>query len=76
MLVYFRETALAYQPDMVVIAMQPLDAVFGAEQPAVCPKLHAAGLAEELPPPLCDLHYVVEVKLKSFYERHRAKFIR
>jgi len=76
MLVYFRETGFRYQPDIVVLAEANLWTQFSEKNsPEFVRKFMWRVQLKNLLRRSAIYHYVLEVKLKSFYERHRTKFI-
>ena len=76
MLVYFRETGLRYQPDVVILAEANLWTQFSEKNsPEFVRKFMWRVRLKNLLRRSAIYHYVLEVKLKSFYERHRTKFI-
>src|ERR1017187_3533423 len=75
MLVYFRETALNYQPDFVVLGDANLWTQFSEKNsPEFVKKFMWRVRLKNFLRRFAIYHYVVEVKLKSFYERYRTKF--
>ena len=76
MLVYFRDTALEYQPDIVILAEANLWTQFSEKNSAEFVKKFMARVRlKNFLRRFATYHFVVEVKLKDFYERHRTKFI-
>ncbi len=76
MLVYFRETALRYKPDLVILAEANLWTQFSEKSsPAFVRQFMNRVRLKNLLRRSAIYHYVIEVKLKAFYERHRTKFI-
>ncbi len=76
MSVFFREFALKWQPDLVILADANLWTQFSEQSdPAFVKKfLHRVRLKNFLRR-FALYHYVVEVQLKNFYEQHRSKFV-
>jgi lysophospholipase L1-like esterase len=76
MLVYFRDTALHYQPDVVVLAEANLWTQFSEWNSAEFVKkfIWRVRLKNFLRR-FAIYHYLVEVKLKDVYERQRTKFV-
>lgn len=76
MLVYFRDFALRYKPDFVVIAGANLWTQFSEKNsPEFVRKFMTRVRIKNFLRRFAIYHYVVEVKLKDFYERSRTKFI-
>jgi lysophospholipase L1-like esterase len=76
MLVYFRETAARYEPDIVILGEANLWTQFSEKaSPEFVRKFMSRVRLKNLLRRFAIYHYVIEVKLKSFYERHRTKFI-
>ena len=74
MLVYFRDTALRYQPDIVVLAEANLWTQFSEKNsPEFVRKFMSRVRLKNFLRHFALYHYVVEVKLKAFYERQRTK---
>jgi lysophospholipase L1-like esterase len=76
MLIYFRERALQYKPDVVIIG----DANFWTQfsdknSPEFVKKFMRSVRLKNLLRRFAIYHYVVEIKLKDFYARHRSKFV-
>ena len=76
MLVYFRDIALHYQPDVVVLAEANLWTQFSERNSAKFVKkfMWRVRLKNFLRR-FAIYHYLVEVKLKDVYERQRTKFV-
>lgn len=76
MLVYFRETALQYHPDVMVLADANFWTQFSEKNsPEFVKKFMSRVRLKNFLRHFAIYHYVIEVKLKDFYERHREKFI-
>lgn len=76
MAVYFREFGLRYQPDVVVLGEANLWTQFSEKNdPEFVRKFLWRVRLKNLLRRFAIYHYVVEVKLRDFYERHRTKFI-
>jgi lysophospholipase L1-like esterase len=76
MLVYFRDFALRYKPDFVVLGDANLWTQFSEKNsPEFVQKFMTRVRIKNLLRRFAIYHYVVEVKLKDFYERNRTKFI-
>jgi lysophospholipase L1-like esterase len=76
LLVYFREVALAYQPDIVVVGEANLWTQFSERNsPEFVRSFTRRVWLKNFLRRFAIYHYVVEVRLRNFYERHRAKFI-
>lgn len=76
MAVYFREFGLRYQPDLVVLGEANLWTQFSEQNdPEFVKKFLWRVRLKNLLRRFAIYHYVVEVKLRDFYERHRTKFI-
>jgi len=76
MLVYFRDFALQYKPDFVVIGGANLWTQFSEKNsPEFVQKFITRVRIKNFLRRFAIYHYVVEVKLKEFYERNRTKFI-
>lgn len=76
MLVYLREVALGFQPDAVIIGEANLWTQFSENNsPEFVKKFMTRVRLKNLLRRSAIYHFVVEVKLKDFYEKHRAKFI-
>lgn len=76
MAVYFREFGLRYQPDVVVVGEANLWTQFSeTNDPEFVRKFLWRVRLKNFLRRLAIYHYVVEVKLRDFYERNRTKFI-
>jgi lysophospholipase L1-like esterase len=76
MLVYFREDGLAMHPDAVLIGEANLWTQFSEHStPEFVRKFIWRVRLKNLLRRSAIYHYAIELKLKDFYERHRAKFI-
>jgi lysophospholipase L1-like esterase len=76
LLVYFRDIALQYKPDMVILGEANLWTQFSEKNsPEFVKQFMNRVRLKNLLRRVALYHYVVEVKLKDFYERHRTKFI-
>ena len=76
MSVYFREFALHWQPDVVILAEANLWTQFSEKSdPAFVRKMMSRVRLKNLLRRFALYHYVVEVQLKEVYERQRSKFI-
>ncbi len=76
MLVYFRDIGLSYHPDLVIIGEANGWTQFSEKSsPAFVKKFMMRVRFKNLLRRSAIYHYAIEVKLKDFYERHRAKFI-
>ena len=76
MLVYFRDVAINYHPDVVVLAEANLWTQFSEKNsPEFVKQFLGRVRLKNLLRHFAIYHYVVEVRLKAFYERHRTKFI-
>jgi lysophospholipase L1-like esterase len=76
MLVFFRERALPWHPDIVILADANLWTQFSEQNDSVFVKkfMRRVRLKNFLRH-FALYHYFIEVQLKEFYERHRTKFI-
>jgi len=76
MAVFYREVAAAWQPDVVILAEANLWTQFSEDNSPefVRQFLNRVRLKNFLRR-FALYHYVVEVKLRAYYERHRTKFI-
>jgi lysophospholipase L1-like esterase len=75
-LVYFRDTALKYRPDVVVVGEANLWTQFSERNsPEFVKKFMSRVRLKNFLRRFATYHYVVEIKLKAFYERHRTRFI-
>jgi lysophospholipase L1-like esterase len=76
MLVCYRDFAAAWKPDLVILAEANLWTQFSEQNDAAFVKQFMSRVRlKNLLRRFALYHYVVEVKLKDFYERHRTKFI-
>jgi lysophospholipase L1-like esterase len=76
MAVYFREFGLRYQPDLVVVGEANLWTQFSEKSdPEFVRKFLWRVRLKNFLRRFALYHFVVEVKLRDFYERHRTKFI-
>lgn len=76
MLVYFRDTALRYRPDVVIVAEANLWTQFSERNsPEFVKKFMSRVRLKNFLRRIAIYHYFVEIRLKAFYERHRTKFI-
>lgn len=76
MLVYFRDIALEYSPDIVVLGEANLWTQFSEKNsPEFVKQFMSRVRLKNLLRRFATYHYVVEVKLKDFYEQHRTRFI-
>ena len=76
MLIYFRDTAVNYRPDVVILAEANLWTQFSEKNsPEFVKKFMWRVRLKNLLRRSAIYHYVLEVKLKNFYERYRTKFI-
>jgi lysophospholipase L1-like esterase len=74
--VFFREFALKWQPDMVILADANLWTQFSEQNdPVFVKKFLTRVRLKNFLRRFALYHYVVEVQLKNFYERHRTKFV-
>jgi len=76
MLVYFRETAITYRPDIIVIAEANFWTQFSEKNPPDFVRdLMGRVWFKNLLRRFASYHFVVEIKLRHFYEKYRVKFI-
>jgi len=76
MLVYFRERALQFQPDVVIVGDANLWTQFSEKNsPEFVKKFMRSVRLKNLLRRFAIYHYVIEIKLRDFYSRHRSKFI-
>ncbi|HEX5221444.1 MAG TPA: SGNH/GDSL hydrolase family protein [Verrucomicrobiae bacterium] len=76
MLVFYRDVAAAWQPDLVILAEANLWTQFSEHNSeAFVRQFMSRVRLKNFLRRFALYHYVVEVKLKDFYERHRTKFI-
>jgi len=75
-LAYFRETGLQYHPDVVILADANFWTQFSEKNsPEFVKKFMSRVSLKNFLRRFAIYHYVIEVKLKDFYERNREKFI-
>jgi lysophospholipase L1-like esterase len=73
---FFRERALRWQPDMVILGEANLWTQFSEHaDPAFVKQMMSRVRLKNFLRHFALYHYVVEVKLKDLYERQRTKFI-
>ena len=76
MLVYFRDVALAYHPDFVILGEANSWTQFSEKNSSdFVRKFMLRVRLKNLLRRSAIYHYAIELKLKDFYERHRTKFI-
>jgi lysophospholipase L1-like esterase len=76
MLVFYRDIAAAWQPDVVVVGEANLWTQFSEESdPEFVRRFLMRVRLKNLLRRFAIYHYVVEVKLRDFYEAYRLKFI-
>lgn len=76
MLVFYREVAAAWRPDLVILAEANLWTQFSERNSAEFVRQFMSRVRlKNFLRRFAIYHYVVEVKLKDFYERNRTKFI-
>ena len=76
MRVYFREPGLRYKPDVVIVSDANLWTQFSDENsPEFVKRFMNRVRLKNFLRRFAIYHFVVEVKLKSVYERHRARFV-
>lgn len=76
MRVYFRDTAIRYKPDFVIIGGANLWTQFSDKNsPEFVKKFMSRVRLKNFLRRFALYHYVVETKLKEVYERYRTKFI-
>ena len=76
MFVYFRDYGLAFKPDVVILAEANLWTEFSERNsPEFVRQFMWRVRLKNFLRHFAIYHYVIEVKLKSFYERERTKFI-
>jgi hypothetical protein len=76
MFVYFRDYGLAFKPDVVVLGEANLWTEFSEKNsPEFVKKFMWRVRLKNFLRHFAIYHYVIEVKLKSFYERERTRFI-
>ena len=75
-LTYFRHTGVTYRPDIVILGEANLWTQFSEQNsPQFVEKFMLRVRLKNFLRRFAIYHYVVELKLKNFYERHRTKFI-
>jgi hypothetical protein len=76
MFVYFRDFGLSYHPDIVIVGEANGWTQFSDKSsPAFIKKFMLRVRLKNVLRRSAIYHYAIELKLKNFYERHRAKFI-
>jgi lysophospholipase L1-like esterase len=76
MLVYFRDFALQYKPDYVILGEANLWTQFSeSNSPEFVRQFMSRVRLKNFLRHFAIYHYVIEVQLKDFYERNRTKFI-
>lgn len=76
MQVYFRDTALKYEPDFVILGEANMWTQFSEKSsPEFAKQFMSRVRLKNLLRRFATYHFVIEVRLKDFYERHRTKFI-
>jgi len=76
MLIYFRNTAVQYEPDIVILGEANLWTQFSEKNsPEFVRKFMTRVRLKNILRRFALYHFVVEVKLKEFYERNRTRFI-
>ena len=76
MLVYFRETAAQYEPDILILGeANPWTQFSEKNSPQFVQKFMRRVWLKNFLRHFATYHFVVEVKLKDFYEKHRTRFI-
>ena len=76
MMVFYRDVAVAWQPDFVILADANLWTQFSEmNDPEFVRKFMSRVRLKNFLRRFALYHYVVEVRLKEFYERNRTKFI-
>jgi hypothetical protein len=76
MFVYFREVGLGYHPDLVIVGEGNGWTQFSEKSsPEFVKKFMLRVRLKNVLRRSAIYHYAVEIKLKNFYERHRAKFV-
>ena len=74
--IYFKNIGLTYSPDVVLIGEANLWTEFSEKNdPSFVKKFLWRVRLKNFLRHFAIYHYVVEVKLRNFYERHRSKFI-
>ena len=76
MLVYFRDIALKYSPDIVIVGEANLWTQFSEHNsPEFVKKFMFRVRLKNFLRRFAIYHYFIEIKLKAYYERYRIKFI-
>ncbi len=76
MLVYFRDTALRYKPDLVILAEANLWTQFSEKNsPQFVERFMSRVRLKNWLRRSAIYHFAIEVKLQAFYARYRTKFI-
>jgi hypothetical protein len=76
MLVYLRNTAIRYEPDILILGEANLWTQFSEKNsPEFVRKFTNRVRMKNVLRRFATYHFVVEVKLKEFYERNRTRFI-
>jgi hypothetical protein len=76
MLVYFREFGLKYRPDIAILAEANLWTQFSEKNsPEFVRQFMSRVRLKNCLRHFAVYHFFIEVQLRSFYERHRTKFI-
>jgi len=76
MLVFYRDFAAAWKPDLVIVAEANLWTQFSENNSTAFVKTFMSRVRlKNFLRRFALYHYVVEIKLKDFYERHRTRFI-
>ena len=74
--IFFREFALKWQPDLLVVGDANLWTQFSEQNdPVFVKKFLGRVRFKNFLRRFALYHYIVEVKLKDFYEKHRTKFV-
>jgi lysophospholipase L1-like esterase len=77
MLIYLKRDGLAYSPDVVIVDGANLWTTFGADQSdAFRRSFRRKLIAKNLLRRSATYHYVVEVRLKKYYERYRRELVK
>lgn len=76
MTIYFHEIGISFDPDFVVLADANLWTQFSEKSdPAFVKKFMSRVRLKNFLRRFATYHYIVEVQLQDFYQRHRTKFI-
>ena len=76
MLVYLRNTAIRYEPDILILGEANLWTQFSEKNsPEFVRKFMNRVRMKNILRRFATYHFIVEVKLKEFYERNRTRFI-